>query len=279
MEIARSEHPAVVLVGELVVVGGLVESSPGRTGVTASVEAYDPESDSWRALPELPDPRHHAMAAVIDGRVFALGGFPRTGFEPTDTMWELTHAGWEERTPLPSPVAAGAAVTIDGSIYVVGGVPDGGLLWYRPDQDRWESLASPEVEREHLAAVALDGEIWAIAGRWRGQIFSSTEVYDPRSDTWRPGPSLVEARSGFGATTYADTVVVAGGEVFGPDESLESVEWLSDGSWRLGEALPFGLHGSPLVFLGDRLYLPGGSTRGGGVENPGTLFSLPVPGP
>lgn len=276
MDVARSEHPAVVLDGELVVVGGFVVPAPGRTAVTESVEAYDPASDTWRTLAELPDPRHHAMATVVDGRLFVLGGFSSAGFEPTDTVWELTDVGWEQRTPIPSPVAAGAAVSVDGSIYVVGGVPAGGLLRYELEGDRWVTLASPEVTREHLAAVVLDGEIWAIAGRWRGEIFSSTEIYDPESDTWRPGPSLMQPRSGFGATTFGDTIAVAGGEIFGPDESLDSLELLDDGSWSLGEALPFGIHGNPLVFVPDRLYLPGGSTRAGGVDNPGTIFSLPV---
>jgi hypothetical protein len=49
-----------------------------------------------------------------------------------------------------------------------------------------------------VAAVALDGEIWAIAGRWEGEIFDTTETYNPDAQVWRAGPSLLEARLGSG---------------------------------------------------------------------------------
>lgn len=279
MDVARSEHPAVVLDGQVVVLGGFVEPAPGRVGVTAAVEAYDPGADTWRRLPDLPSPRHHLMAAAVDGRVYAVGGFSESGFEPVSDVWELGEGGWEERSPLPRPVGAGAAVALDGAIYVVGGVPDPGLLRYDPGRDRWETLPAPDVAREHLAAISIDGEVWAIAGRWGGVIHPSTEIYDPESGTWREGPALNEARSGFGAVAFGDTIVAAGGEVFGPDRSLSSVEYLSDGDWVLGEPIPLGLHGNPLVAIDGRLYLPGGSTRANGIDNAGALFSYPVPGP
>jgi hypothetical protein len=65
MNLARSEHPAVLLGEELVVAGGFIEVGVGRTGVTPTVEAYRPESNTWRDLPDLPEARHHGMAAVV----------------------------------------------------------------------------------------------------------------------------------------------------------------------------------------------------------------------
>ena len=64
MFVARSEHPAVVLGDEIVVLGGLIEVGVGRTGVTPTVEAYLPETDAWRDLPDLPEARHHGMATA-----------------------------------------------------------------------------------------------------------------------------------------------------------------------------------------------------------------------
>jgi hypothetical protein len=275
MEVARSEHPAVVLDEEIVVMGGLVEAAPGRVSATAGVEAYDPGSDIWRLLPEMPLPRHHLMAAVVGERLFAMGGFSESGFDAVSTVWELVGGVWEERAPLPTPVAAGAAVVLEGSIYIVGGTPSGGLFRYTPDLDAWQRLIGPAVEREHVAAVVHNGEIWVLAGRWQGEIFASTEIYDPRGDTWRHGPSLGEARSGFGATVLDDMIFVAGGEVFHPDQALDSVEILESGEWRAGESLPIGLHGNPLVAAGGALYLPGGSIRANGVDNQGSMRSLP----
>ncbi|MEX0863261.1 MAG: hypothetical protein WD269_00125 [Acidimicrobiia bacterium] len=154
--------------------------------------------------------------------------------------------------------------------------PTSGAHSYDPAADTWATLTPPGHQREHLAAAALDGEVWAIAGRWQGVIYDTTEIYDPATDTWRPGPTLHEARSGFGAAIVDRALVVAGGEVFGPDQALASVERLEPGgtAWELVESLPIGLHGNPLIAVGTTVYLPGGSTVAAAVDNDGRLFSL-----
>ena len=276
MEVARSEHPAVILDGRIVVIGGLVEIGPARFGTTASVEAYDPDTDSWARLPDLPQPRHHSMAAVVDERLFSVGGFSESGFDATDGVWELVDESWVGRAPLPEPVGAGAAVVLAGRIYVVGGAPAGGLHVYDPATDLWETLPAPSTFREHLAAVAHQGEIWAIAGRESGRIHSTVEIFDPMANSWRPGPSLGEARSGFGAVSTGGVIYVAGGEVFDPNQALASTERLDigKGEWAEFESLPIGLHGHPLVSIDGSLFLAGGSTRAAGVENAGELWSI-----
>ena len=277
MNIARSEHPGVALAGDVVVAGGFIEVGVGRTSVTDTVEAYDPDSDSWRDLAQLPAPVHHGVAAAVGDRLFVMGGYSAAG-DPLTTMWELVDDQWIERAPLPGPVAAGAAVATDDSIYVVGGTPGGGLSRYDIAGDSWSELPEPGEQREHVAAVAFEGEIWAIAGRWLGEISNTIEIYDPESESWRLGPSLNEARSGFGASIIEGAIVVAGGEVFSPDEALSSVELFDarSGEWSFIVPLPHGLHGNPLIAVGSDLYLPGGSTQAAGVENDGRGYRFTI---
>jgi hypothetical protein len=47
-----------------------------------------------------------------------------------------------------------------------------------------------------------------------------------------------------------------------------------DAGWRRSVDLPIGLHGNPLVALGGRVYLPGGSIEAAAVDNPGQLFYI-----
>jgi Kelch motif len=272
---ARSEHPAAVIGEEVVVAGGLIEVGVGRTGVTPTVEAYEPETDTWHALVDLPEARHHGMAASVGRRLFFIGGYKPSG-EASTSVWELVEGGWVDRIALPSPVAAGAAVTMGETIFVVGGVPDGKVYRYDVPGNTWGEVPAPGTRREHVAAVALDGDIWAIAGRWEGEIFATTEIYDPDARAWRAGPSLREARSGFGAVAVDQSIVVAGGEVFSPDEALDSVERLehAGAQWAAIQSLPDGLHGNPLVAIDSDIYLPGGSTRPAAVENDGVTYRL-----
>lgn len=275
MALARSEHPAAVLGDDMVVAGGFIEVGVGRTGVTPSVEAYSPDTDTWRDLPDLPEARHHGMAAAVGNRMFFMGGYTASG-DPSPDVWELVDDVWANRAPLPEPVAAGAAAILGDAVYIVGGAPGAPFLRYDPEADSWSRLREPTTEREHVAGVALDGEIWALAGRWEGQIFDTTEVYDPVMGTWRAGPSLMEARSGFGAVVVDGSIVVAGGEVFSPDEALTSVEMLepADDQWATIEPLPHGLHGNPLVAIDTAVYLPGGSIRAAAVDNDGLTYRL-----
>jgi N-acetylneuraminic acid mutarotase len=277
MAVARSEHPAVVLDGAIVVAGGYLEVGVGRIGVTPTVETYQPGTDSWSGLPDLPEARHHGMAAAAGGRLFFIGGYTPAG-DASAGVWELADGVWVDRATLPSPVAAGAAVATEDAILLVGGVPTGSFYRYDIAGDAWTPLTSPATPREHLAATVLDGEVWAIGGRWEGGIFDTTEVYDPAAGSWRAGPQMVEARSGFGAAVVDGSIVVAGGEVFGPDEALASVERLVEAGagWVTIEPLPHGLHGSPLVAIASAVYLPGGSTRPAAVANDPVTYRLEI---
>jgi N-acetylneuraminic acid mutarotase len=275
LEVARSENPAVVLGDTIYTMGGLV-SNPQGTGATDSVERHEKGGDGWESVISLPAARHHSMAAVLDGRIYHLGGMDGSGFNPVATSWVFyLGGGWTEIADLPEPVGAGAAASIGDIIYVVGGVARGtGLFAYDPAADSWEILAEMAQPREHVAAVALEGKLWVLGGRWGEEMLNTVEVFDPVTGTWSSGPPMAEARSGFGATVVGERIVVAGGEVFSPTKALASTEIMMEGVWLPGEALPNPLHGVPLVAVSEIVYVIGGSETAAAVDNPGEVWSL-----
>ncbi|HET7768256.1 MAG TPA: kelch repeat-containing protein, partial [Chloroflexota bacterium] len=56
--------------GTLYVVGGRW----GDVGNVATLEAYDPTGDRWRALPGMPTPRGGLAAAALSDRLWVTGG-------------------------------------------------------------------------------------------------------------------------------------------------------------------------------------------------------------
>ena len=55
-------------------------------------------------------------------------------------------------------------------IYIVGGDgPTGRLLRYNPQRDVWTILASTRQRREHTGAVAFQGKIVVVGGRFRNR--------------------------------------------------------------------------------------------------------------
>ncbi|MSO20913.1 MAG: hypothetical protein EXQ56_10715 [Acidobacteria bacterium] len=70
----RNVPAAAVLNGKLYVIGGVVESAFS----TATLEIYDPVTDSWSSGPPMPTARHSVGAGTLDGKLYAVGGFNLT---------------------------------------------------------------------------------------------------------------------------------------------------------------------------------------------------------
>ena len=272
MPTARSEMRAAVVDGIFYV--------PGGFGGLTSFEAYDPANDSWTQLAPLPEPAHHMMVTSYNGKVYVFGGGPDLSWRATASVlvYDPATAAWTEAELMPERRMSGEAVLLGNFIYLVGGT--GGttaLLRYDPAEDAWAVLPGPSQPREHVAAVAFNDELWVIGGRWGGTgALATVEIFSPASGSWRDGPEMNEARSGFGAAAVGGRIVVAGGEILGarPWTALAGAEVYDPDTdaWTLLPELPAGIHGMPVVGFGGTAYILGGSDRAGGIDNRGRVL-------
>src|SRR5919108_2624152 len=231
MPTARSENAAAA-VGQVIYV-------PGGFGGEQKLEAYDTSTKTGVTLADLPEPRHHLMAASHDGKVYIFGGASSiVDWRPQFKAWayDPNTDSWTEIASMPEPRLAGAAVTLGDHIYVLGGTGgSNALLRYDPGLNEWVSLASLSESREHTAAAVLDGKIYALGGRWSGTgELTSVEVYDPAADSWMSAQPLQTARGGFAAVAVDGRLYAIGGEVLtGENRALTSVEVfnLQGGTW------------------------------------------------
>ncbi|NOH13601.1 MAG: hypothetical protein HND51_18335 [Chloroflexi bacterium] len=285
---ARSEMPVAVLDGRLYISGGLADRS--ISGVTSgyetldSFEVYDPATNTWRTLPQLPEPRHHHMSVGYDGLIYVFGGLTAEIWTPSDNVWTFnpTTDTWAEKEPMLQASGAGAAVVLDEYIYIVGGEPDGqALLRYHPASDSWTELSKMSERREHTAAVALNGMIYVIGGRWQvsGGLSGfidhiSVEVYDPETDTWTSAASTNRPHTGHAAVVLDERIYVFGGEVLTLFSTSNVVEYYDPGTdiWTLSPPMPERLHGISAGVIGDIIYIPGGSTKVGDAINSNALW-------
>jgi N-acetylneuraminic acid mutarotase len=278
MRFPRSEMPAVTLDGLIHVPGGFMETAQGAAGQVFH-EAYDPVADEWSRLADMPDSRHHHMAAAVDGFLYVFGGFADAGSSTTigTNTWRYSPASdqWEALSDMPTPVAAGAAVADgDGGIVIVGGVPAGTAVYrYSVADDDWQQLPSLRHAREHNGAAVAGGSVYALGGRWEGRTLTGVETLAPGDAGWSDGPDMLEARSGFAATVWNGTVIVGGGEDLDDFRTLTSVEVLGEGEWKVTDPLPVPLHGFAFVTVDGHLYSVGGSRRAGFVSNSGEMFA------
>jgi hypothetical protein len=102
-------------------------------------------------------------------------------------------------------------VAVDGRLYVVGGDgPGSDVLVYEPGRG-WERGAALGSRPDHIRAVVLDGEVWAIGGRI-DDLTSAVSIYDPEADAWRDGPELPFGMSAMAVGVLDGAIHVVGGE-------------------------------------------------------------------
>jgi N-acetylneuraminic acid mutarotase len=267
---ATSESATVVMSGSAYVAGGF--------GAPDGLQRYDLATDAWTTLAPMPGGRDHPLAVAIDGDLYVTGGNHQGMGNQAASGWRhvLADNRWEDVPELPRYAAAGAAV-LGGFAYFSNAA--GHLLQFDPRTRLTRTIASDaSAPRDHSLLVAFQGELWMLGGRGFTGTVSTVSIYDPASETWRPGPRMPNARAGFAAAASESLLFVAGGEVITstPNRTLGEVEAIAAGqdSWTSMPALPMPVHGVGGAIHGNALHILGGSTLPAGVSNPGTVQVL-----
>ena len=266
---ARAAHAVVSTGTELYALGG---TGAGGKPVL-EVERFD--GKRWIEETTLPGNGLNApAAAVVNGRIYLLGGFNTTTNVPSDHLlvYDLTTHAWSEGAPLPAPRGGHAAVVLDGKIHLLGGgnsrstIADHSV--FDPATNRWADAAVLPRSEGSPAVVAFQHRIYAIGGRSGPSDFGDVYIYDPSADRWTSGPSI-DPRGTAGAVAYCGAIYLFGGESQARNETLGDVFRLGvgDSTWSRETPMPTRRNFARAVTLGDDVYVVGGS------ELPGSSHS------
>jgi len=260
----RTEVVAAVVGGEIAVVGGFTADG----AASARADAYSPELDRWRRLPDLPVGVHHAMAVGAGGRLYVLGGYIARGV-PSRTAFVLEGGRWRALPRMPFPRAAAGAGVAAGRIIVAGGVGAArrlaqNALSFDLRSRRWSVVVGP-TPREHLGVTSLAGTIYAVAGRTAGLDTNLLhfESYRPGDRSWRRLQPVPDARGGTGAAGLAGVIVSVGGEEPGGTIAEVLAYRVAERRWVQLEDLPTPRHGVGVAALGGRVFVIGGGPEPG----------------
>lgn len=142
MPTAREHLGAAALDGRLVVVGGRWSQ-----GNLATVEAYDPITDEWEALPDMPTPRGGFSVAAVDSKVYAGGGEFFIGGSCTYNRAEVFDAEtqtWARLPDMPTPRHGLTMAGVDGQWIVVGGATGAAQMTFETTSNRVEIFTPAE---------------------------------------------------------------------------------------------------------------------------------------
>src|SRR5947199_9852261 len=125
MPTARMSLTVAVANGVLYAVGGAIR--PPEPGIAvATVEAYDPLTDTWTSKAAMPTPRVAAAGGVVNDIIYVAGGLGVStssgSFLSTVEAYEPIANAWTTMAPMPTARAYFSVGVVSGRLYAVGGV-------------------------------------------------------------------------------------------------------------------------------------------------------------
>ncbi len=129
----RDNPGSTALGGKLYVFGGRIRNADGSTtnGTLATVEAYDPATNTWTGRASMPTGRRTSIVGTLNGHAQVMGGeiMSNGGAFGANEEYDPVTNTWRTLPSLPTPRHGAASGTINGVIYVVGGGPVGGTAF------------------------------------------------------------------------------------------------------------------------------------------------------
>ena len=152
----------------------------GSDQSVGTLESYDPSTNAWKTLAPMPTGRNHFGAAVVDGKIYAIGGRLGSTFivRSTNTNlveeYDIARNRWESSTPMPTARSGLSVNEYKGRIFVGGG----------------------EYQNPKIVAA-----------------YRAFEVFDPATDSWGTLPRMPVPRHGFQGAVVGSDLYYIGGDV------------------------------------------------------------------
>ncbi len=249
----------VLLIGLLVWVAVLRPTDAGPSS-TASAGAL---KNSWRPLPDLPQPLADGAGLYTDDAIYIIAGSNQQAILSETWRFDVRAQTWTTLAPKPTAVTSVDAAMIDNLIYVPGGINAEGqklalLEIYDPTSDSWQAGPPLPAPRAGYALAAIDGRLYVFGGRDQSGPVSTTFIFNPQTQTWSEGEPLPLALSDMAAAQNDKQLFVTGGLTSGERPSRQTWRY-RNGQWDERAPLPEDRIGGRGVFVTNRLYVLGGS--------------------
>ncbi|NIT59855.1 MAG: hypothetical protein GWN00_27625 [Aliifodinibius sp.] len=264
-------HAAVVVNGKIYVVGGFWMDN-------FEFEEYNPETDKWRILPNMPTRRLFLGATTLQNRIYAIGGMSDSvEYHSTIEAYDLTNNTWSKFADLPTARNRLATVALSGKIYAIGGMmpvetnyqgipernyQDTGIVEvYDQAENLWTTKEGMPTPRHGHSAVVVNNKILVIGGfQLEGSWPTATvEEYDPIEDKWTQKAALPTPRGFLGAAVVKGYIYAIGGR--GRGAPVERYDSEADEWERIG-TMPEWRNRFAIAVVDDIIYVIGGEETG-----------------
>ena len=188
-------------------------------GVSLFIMVGTVAAAKWEAISELPTHRQSFSTAVVDGKIYLIGG----------TLFE--HARGVRRDPGPGIWRGPFGMSL--------------MEVYDPETNMWQRLADMPTVRAGAKTAVVDGKIYVMGG-YAGKdnqgvnfkFLKAVEMYDPQTDTWVRKQDLPIPRIQFGVGGVAGKIYAIGGLIDPKEKKLELQGRTDNGNRDEGVFIP-----------------------------------------
>ncbi len=166
----------------------------------ATNEVFDIATNSWSSVGPMLTARNHHGAALIDGRIYVVGGRIGSTFiiglsnnVSTNEVYDVAKNTWSSVVGMPTPRSGIGVAVLNGRMHVLGGEAYLNDLvgTYRtheafdPKTNGWQRLPPMPTPRHGLAVGEIAGKMYAVSGSnvagggGPHEGVNVNEVYDP----------------------------------------------------------------------------------------------------
>lgn len=254
---------------------------------------------AWQDISPLAHIRSHPATAVVDGKIYVMGGGgPFFASLNSVEVFDPATGSWSPAAPMPTYRSGAVTAVIDGKIWVVGG----GFLQenrkfkflptveiYDPTKDGWETGPDMDQPHDYPACAELDGTIYIIAGHHpdateggpsTDPAFGYTERLAPGADRWERVADLPIPRFAPMGFTWNGKIHAIGGcrfvEEAGGIRDFDRIDIFdpATGKWsEPGFTMPWPAAAHGVARHGEWVYVLGGYS-GPGIHDKAVKFHV-----
>ena len=215
----RTSPGAATVSGKIYAIGGAKDVNIMPPGVSGLNEEYDPVTDEWKTKAAMLTPRAEFGVAVVDDRIFTIGGFyfPEMGLRKSVNITEVYDPetdSWTVESPMPTSRSNLALAVLDRKIYAIGGSGAPGVVEiYDVDTDTWtRGTDIPfNLTSRGITAEVLGGRIYVMGGVGFDCAGSRVISYDPIKYEWQKEPEMNHPRAYMASAVIGNAIYVVGG--------------------------------------------------------------------
>ena len=297
----RQEHSTVAVNNTTIAVIGGIQFIESTFVTTDLMQFYDIPSDTWRTVASTPYKVNHPNVAVLEEKIYLLGGLIDAPPAPNASASQLASVNWvasgeshvydpisnawTQLNPMPNGTERGSAVTgvHEEMIYLAGGMTILSSTYqdsltmvtaFNTTSGEWQRLPAAAADipegRQHAVGSVIGSTFYVIGGRWFSQTAVRGTVYEldlknPNA-TWKTSPGhMPTPRGGLSGGAVGKKYYTFGGE--GDPDTSSGVFPQSEAydastqGWKKLTPMPVPRHGTHAAVVGNRVYVPGGGLQ------------------